>query len=81
MSLLGPDDFGLDRKSRTKKLAKDLSPSLQREIEKWLDNAEEPSALEKLSEIVGPEEAKRLMSRRLTSKKKKTENEDRLSED
>jgi len=81
MSLLGPDDFGLDRKGRTKKLAKDLSPSLQREIEKWLDKADEPGALEKLSEIVGPEQAKRLLAQRLATKKKNREKKDSLSED
>ena len=34
MSLLGPDDFDLDRKGRKKKLAKDLSPAIVREIER-----------------------------------------------
>jgi hypothetical protein len=34
MSLLGPDDFDLDRKGRKKKLAKDLSPAVAKEIEK-----------------------------------------------
>ncbi|RDE15857.1 MAG: hypothetical protein C4K47_02435 [Candidatus Thorarchaeota archaeon] len=67
MSLLGPDDFGLDRKNRTKKLAKDLSPALQREIDFWLERTEDPDAIKRLSEIVGPEEAKRLVSKRRTT--------------
>ena len=64
MSLLGPDDFGLDRKGRAKKLARDLSPALQKEVDSWLEKTEDPAAIERLTEIVGPEEAKRLISKR-----------------
>jgi hypothetical protein len=64
MSLLGPDDFDLDPKSRKKKLAKDLSPSVAKEIEKWLDREDDPKAFRRVSELVGPEEAARLFSRR-----------------
>ena len=64
MSLLGPDDFDLDRKGRKKKLAKDLAPSVAKEIEKWLDKEEDPEAFRRVSELVGPEEAGRLFARR-----------------
>jgi hypothetical protein len=64
MSLLGPDDFDLDRKGRKKKLAKDLSPAVAKEIEKWLDKQEDPEAFRRISELVGPEEASRLFARR-----------------
>jgi hypothetical protein len=64
MSLLGPDDFDLDEKGRKKKLAKDLSPSVAREIEKWLDKTDSPLAFEKIAELVGPEEATRLIGER-----------------
>ncbi|MFW9975927.1 MAG: hypothetical protein ACFFDQ_11705 [Candidatus Thorarchaeota archaeon] len=64
MSLLGPDDFDLDRKGRKKKLAKDLAPSVAKEIEKWLDREDDPEAFKRVSELVGPEEAARLFSRR-----------------
>ena len=64
MSLLGPDDFDLDGKGRKKKLAKDLSPSVAREIEKWLDKEDDPEAFRRVSELVGPEEAARLFARR-----------------
>lgn len=64
MSLLGPDDFDLDRKGRKKKLAKDLSPSVAKEIEKWLDKQDDPEAFRRVSELVGPEEASRLFARR-----------------
>jgi hypothetical protein len=63
MSLLGPDDFDLDRKGRKKKLAKDLSPSVAKEIEKWLDRESDPEAFRRVSELVGPEEATRLFAR------------------
>jgi len=62
MSLLGPDDFDLDKKSRKKKLAKDLSPSVAKEIERWLDREDEPEAFRRVSELVGPEEAARLFA-------------------
>ncbi|MHA1245899.1 MAG: hypothetical protein ACTSPE_00980 [Candidatus Thorarchaeota archaeon] len=61
MSLLGPDDFDLDRKGRAKKLAQDLSPALRKQIEKWLDEKDEELARRKLTDLVGPEEAQRLM--------------------
>ncbi len=64
MSLLGPDDFDLDRKGRKKKLAKDLAPSVAKEIEKWLDKENDPEAFKRVSELVGPEEAARLFRRR-----------------
>ena len=64
MSLLGPDDFDLDRKGRKKKLAKDLSPSVAKEIERWLDREDNPEAFKRVSELVGPEEAARLFARR-----------------
>ena len=64
MSLLGPDDFDLKRKDRKKKLAKDLSPETYKQIEKWLDREDDPEALRNLSELVGPEEAKRLLAKK-----------------
>jgi hypothetical protein len=64
MSLLGPDDFDLDRKGRKKKLAKDLSPSVAKEIEKWLEREDDPEAFKRVSELVGPEEAARLFGKR-----------------
>ncbi len=64
MSLLGPDDFDLDRKGRKKKLAKDLSPAVAKEIEKWLDKHDDPEAFKRVAELVGPEEAKRLFAKR-----------------
>jgi len=64
MSLLGPDDFDLDRKGRKKKLAKDLAPSVAKEIEKWLEREDDPEAFRRVSELVGPEEAARLFAKR-----------------
>ncbi len=64
MSLLGPDDFDLDRKGRKKKLAKDLAPSVAKEVERWLDREDDPEAFRRVSELVGPEEAARLFARR-----------------
>ena len=64
MSLLGPDDFDLDRKGRKKKLAKDLSPAIAKEIEKWLDREDDAEAFKRLTELVGPEEATRLIAQR-----------------
>jgi hypothetical protein len=63
MSLLGPDDFDLDKKGRKKKLAKDLAPSVAREIEKWLDREDDPEAFKRVSDLVGPEEAARLFAK------------------
>jgi len=64
MSLLGPDDFDLDRKGRKKKLAKDLSPAVAKEVERWLEREEDPEALRRVSELVGPDEATRLFAKR-----------------
>ncbi|MHA3964769.1 MAG: hypothetical protein AM325_014660 [Candidatus Thorarchaeota archaeon SMTZ1-45] len=64
MSLLGPDDFDLDRKGRKKKLAKDLTPSVAKEVERWLDREDDPESFKRVSELVGPEEATRLFARR-----------------
>ncbi|MHA1137685.1 MAG: hypothetical protein ACTSSE_14480 [Candidatus Thorarchaeota archaeon] len=64
MSLLGPDDFDLGKKGRKKKLAKDLSPAVAKEIEKWLDKQDDLEAFRKVSEIVGSEEASRLFAKR-----------------
>ena len=63
MSLLGPDDFDLDKKGRKKKLAKDLAPSVAREVEKWLDREDDPEAFKRVSDLVGPEEAARLFAK------------------
>jgi hypothetical protein len=64
MSLLGPDDFDLSGKGRKKKLAKDLSPAVAKEIEKWLDKQDDPEAFRRVTELVGAEEASRLFGRR-----------------
>ncbi|MBN2229736.1 MAG: hypothetical protein JW779_09085 [Candidatus Thorarchaeota archaeon] len=73
MSLLGPDDFDLDRKGRKKKLAKDLSPSVAKEIERWLDKLEDPEAYRRISELVGPEEASRILAKRKRQKDLKSD--------
>ena len=70
MSLLGPDDFDLSKKERKKKLAKDLSPEVAKQIERWLDLDDEKVAFDRLSELVGPEEATRLLRKRLRLKGK-----------
>jgi hypothetical protein len=80
MSLLGPDDFDLDRKGRKKKLAKDLAPSVAKEIERWLDKEDDPEAFKRVSELVGPEEATRLFARR-RKHARKTKPKDPLLED
>ena len=64
MSLLGPDDFDLGRKERKKKLARDLAPEVYKQIEKWLDHEDEREALCKISDLVGPEEARRILAKR-----------------
>ena len=64
MSLLGPDDFDLGNKGRKKKLAKDLSPEVAREIEKWLEKGDTPEAFRRVTELVGADEASRLFGRR-----------------
>ncbi len=71
MSLLGPDDFGLSKKERKKKLAKDLSPALQKTIEQWLDRTEDPVTFEHISDLVGPDEARRLIAQRRALLKRK----------
>ncbi len=76
MSLLGPDDFDLSKKERKKKLAKDLSPEAYKQIEKWLDRDDEVS-IQHLTDLVGPEEAERLLSK----KKRKGIPEDPLLDD
>ena len=76
MSLLGPDDFDLSKKERKKKLAKDLSPEAYKQLEKWLDREDEES-IEHLTELVGPEEAERLLSK----KKRKGNPKDSLLDD
>ena len=63
LSLLGPDDFDLDSKARRKKLAKDLAPEMQKQIERWIDQEEdEQDILKKLSERYGIEKAKQILS-------------------
>ncbi len=62
MSLLGPDDFGLGRRGRMRKLARDLSPELQREVDRLLDEFDEEEALSRLSKELGPAEAHRLLA-------------------
>ncbi|MGY5852362.1 MAG: hypothetical protein RTU92_02210 [Candidatus Thorarchaeota archaeon] len=71
MSLLGPDDFDLDKKGRRKKLAKDLSPDLFKQIDRWLDELDERELIDRLSEMVGPEEAERLLFQARRRKKSK----------
>lgn len=70
MSLLGPDDFDLDKKGRKKKLAKDLSPSVAKEIEKWLEREDDPESFRRVSELVGPEEAAGLFAKRRRHRKR-----------
>ncbi|MGY5876278.1 MAG: hypothetical protein RTU30_11075 [Candidatus Thorarchaeota archaeon] len=72
VSLLGPDDFDLDRKGRKKKLAKDLSPELFKQIDRWLDELDERELIDRLSEMVGPEEAQRLLFQARQRKKPRT---------
>lgn len=67
MSLLGPDDFDLTKKERKKKLAKDLSPAVYKQIEKWLDKEDDPEALQRLSDLVGPERARQLLAKKKKS--------------
>ncbi|MGV9168536.1 MAG: hypothetical protein ACOC38_01185 [Promethearchaeia archaeon] len=66
MSLLGPDDFNKDRKERLKKLARDLSPAVRRELEKLLDKKDSPEAQRKIRKIVGAEKAKKLLNEKNT---------------
>jgi hypothetical protein len=80
MSLLGPDDFDLDKKGRKKKLAKDLAPSIAKEVERWLDKEDDPEAFRRVSELVGPEMATRLFARR-RKKTRKSKPKDPLLED
>ncbi len=69
MSLLGPDDFGLSRKERAKRLAKDLSPAVQKEIDRLLDDIDAPGNFERLVELVGRRRAKYLTANRRQQKK------------
>ncbi|MBD3157956.1 MAG: hypothetical protein GF309_04140 [Candidatus Lokiarchaeota archaeon] len=62
LSLLGPDDFDKDRKERIKKLARDLSPAVRKELDKLLNKKDLPDARRKIRELVGPERAKRLLN-------------------
>lgn len=71
MSLLGPDDFDLDERSRKKKLAKDLSPAVAKEVERWLERERDPEAFRRVSELIGPEEASRLFAKRRQARKSK----------
>jgi uncharacterized damage-inducible protein DinB len=64
MSLLGPDDFDLSRKERTKKLAKDLSPAVRKSIEDWLERLDDDEAFKKISKILGPEKARQIVAKR-----------------
>ena len=80
MSLLGPDDFGLDRKGRKKKLAKDLSPELQKDVDKWLDRADDPEAFKRISEMVGPEQARLLIAKRRKRKAELGSDDDLLDQ-
>lgn len=77
MSMLGPDDFDLTRKERAKKLAKDLSPAVQKEIDQWIDKLDEQEALKRISDLVGLEEA-RLLIAHLKHKRIDQDKEDRL---
>ena len=62
--ILGPDDFDLKKKDRKKKLAKDLSPETYKQIEKWLDREDDPESQRNLSDLVGPDEARRLIAKK-----------------
>ncbi len=81
MSLLGPDDFDLTGKERKKKLAKDLSPAVQKEIDKWLDMMEDPTALSRITDLVGPEEARRLLAQRRSRSKRETKRDSLIDEE
>ncbi len=70
MSLLGPDDLNLGKKERKKKLAKDLSPEVYKQIEKWLDREDDPEALQRISELVGPDEARKLVAKKKMNARK-----------
>ena len=62
--MLGPDDFDLTRKERAKKLSKDLSPEVQKQIERWLDHLDDAEAFKRISERVGPEKARAIMAKK-----------------
>lgn len=70
MSLLGPDDFDLSRKERAKKLAKDLSPAIQKEIDRLLDAIDSPGNFERLVQLVGLRRAKIMVTDRRLHKRK-----------
>jgi len=62
MSLLGPDDFDLSEKERRKKLARDLSPAVRKQVEKLLEREDDPDAIRKLGSIVGEKKAEKLLN-------------------
>ncbi|TFG14305.1 hypothetical protein EU537_03740 [Candidatus Thorarchaeota archaeon] len=61
MSLLGPDDFDLSEKERRKKLARDLSPAVRKQVEKLLEKEDDSDTIKKLRSLVGEKKAKRLL--------------------
>ena len=64
MSLLGPDDFDKTRKERAKKLAKDLPPEVQKDIDHWLEHPDDAEAFRRISERVGPDKARALLAKK-----------------
>ncbi len=64
MSLLGPDDLELSKKERKKKLARDLSPEVYKQVEKWIEREDDQETFKLLSEIGGDEDAQKLLARR-----------------
>jgi thiamine biosynthesis lipoprotein ApbE len=70
--MLGPDDFWLGRKGRAKKLAKDLSPEVQKQIERWLDEMDDADAFDRIIQIVeDPDSATDIINRHRARKKPK----------
>lgn len=69
MSLLGPDDFDLSAKERKKKLARDLSPEVYKQIERWIEREDDSEFLERTGDLLGPEEAEQLMAKLKRGKK------------
>ncbi len=70
MSLLGPDDFWLGRKGRAKKLAKDLSPEIQKQIERWLDEMDDTEALDRIMQVIDDPDSATELIRRYRQQKK-----------
>jgi hypothetical protein len=62
MSLLGPDDFDLSEKERRKKLARDLSPGVRKQVEKLLEQEDDSDAVRKLTSLVGEKKAEKLLN-------------------